>query len=436
MNKIWIGFAVLLMSLETTAQEGLLNRQKEKLKEKVSNRTENRIDRGVDKTLDKAEETVFDGNKKEKKSSKNKQNDTPDNNSGEETEAEAAVPGTQSPDSRPDFKAYSKYDFVPGDNVLAVDNFSTTNPGDFPANWNTNASAEIVTLEGMEEKFLKLSHNGVFIPEGFQKLPANFTLEFDLVTTPDFSEMQDGLKVHLVKEQEAPLLFDPFFNPAPQISMDIHPAVEMTFNHIWVVHENEKKVLDNENRSKEITNGLIHVAIWRQNGRMRLYLNEHKIWDLPKAFLDQVGYELILSTYTWEGDLFVGNFRLAEGAPDTRNKLLQQGKFVTNGIRFDTNSDKIKPESYGIIKEIADALKQDPAIRVRIEGYTDSDGDEASNLVLSQKRADAVKKMLSAEFGIDASRMETLGKGEADPVDSNQTDAGKANNRRVAFIRL
>ncbi|MDP4206191.1 MAG: OmpA family protein, partial [Bacteroidota bacterium] len=127
---------------------------------------------------------------------------------------------------------------------------------------------------------------------------------------------------------------------------------------------------------------------------------------------------------------------LAAGAPDTRNKLITEGKWTTRGICFDTNSDVIKPESYGVLKEIATVLNENSTVNVKIIGHTDSDGDDTFNLELSKKRAIAVKNALSNNFNIDASRMETDGKGKKEPVASNDTPEGKANNRRVEFIKL
>jgi OOP family OmpA-OmpF porin len=132
----------------------------------------------------------------------------------------------------------------------------------------------------------------------------------------------------------------------------------------------------------------------------------------------------------------MGNMRLAVGAADTRNKLITEGKFVTHGILFDVNSDKIKAESYGTLKDIAAVLTENAAVKVKITGYTDSDGDDASNMALSKKRAEAVKNSLAKDFGIDAARMEADGKGESQPVDNNTTPVGKANNRRVEFVKL
>jgi outer membrane protein OmpA-like peptidoglycan-associated protein len=72
---------------------------------------------------------------------------------------------------------------------------------------------------------------------------------------------------------------------------------------------------------------------------------------------------------------------------------------------------------------------------VVIVGHTDSDGDDAANMDLSKRRAASVKSALVSEFKIDTSRLDTDGKGESQPIDKNDNPAGKANNRRVEFIR-
>ena len=119
-----------------------------------------------------------------------------------------------------------------------------------------------------------------------------------------------------------------------------------------------------------------------------------------------------------------------------RNKLLTDGKLVTHGILFDVNSDKIKPESYGTLREIAKVLSENADVKVKIVGHTDSDGADAANMDLSKRRAAAVKNALSDNFGIDASRMQSDGKGESEPSSPNTTAEGKANNRRVEFVKL
>jgi OmpA-OmpF porin, OOP family len=133
---------------------------------------------------------------------------------------------------------------------------------------------------------------------------------------------------------------------------------------------------------------------------------------------------------------YISNIKITTAAPDTRNKLLTEGKLVTYGIYFDVNKDIVKPESYGTLKDIAAVLKEVPNVKVKIVGHTDSDGDDKSNLDLSQRRAASVKNALVKDFGIDASMLETDGKGEIEPVAQNNSPVNKALNRRVEFIKL
>ena len=167
-------------------------------------------------------------------------------------------------------------------------------------------------------------------------------------------------------------------------------------------------------------------------------MNEEKVWDLPRGV--SAAAKLNSLVFFIRGgcgncEYYLGNLRVAAGAPDTRNKLLTEGKWVTHGILFDVNSDKIKGESYGALKEIAGVLMENAAVKILIVGHTDSDGDAAANMDLSKRRAASVKTALTREFGIDAARMDIDGKGATQPVDKNDNPAGKANNRRVEFIK-
>jgi outer membrane protein OmpA-like peptidoglycan-associated protein len=133
---------------------------------------------------------------------------------------------------------------------------------------------------------------------------------------------------------------------------------------------------------------------------------------------------------------YVTNIKITSASPDMRSKLLTEGKLVSYGIYFDVNKDVVKPESYGTLKGIADVLKENPDVRVKIVGHTDSDGADAANLDLSKRRGSAVKNELVKTFGIDASRLESDGLGETKPVAPNDTPSNKALNRRVEFIKL
>ena len=115
--------------------------------------------------------------------------------------------------------------------------------------------------------------------------------------------------------------------------------------------------------------------------------------------------------------------------------MLQDGKIVATGIRFDVGKATLKPESMGIINTIARMMNEHPELNFSIEGHTDSDGDTDANQKLSEDRAIAVMEKLTG-MGINADRLSTKGFGESNPAGPNNTAEGKANNRRVEFVKI
>ncbi|MFN2440748.1 MAG: OmpA family protein [Chitinophagaceae bacterium] len=340
----------------------------------------------------------------------------------------------------------SKYDFVQGEKIIAYEDFNSANLGDFPVRWNTNATAEVVTVAGMEGKWLKIGEKGIFHPEFINNLPENFTFEFDLgVNNADyFSPL--CLNIASLKKP------DDYVEYAYLVSILPEHAVHLEFAAANSSTDGVSKLVTGKSGIPAINNAVnykvwdvaknkfAHISLWRQNQRLRVYLNGEKIWDSPRAFDATTKYNAITfafyGPYGKEDYYLLDNVRLAVGAPDTRNKLLTEGKFVTSGINFDVNSDKIKPDSYGILKEVATVLKENEAVKIKIIGHTDSDGDDSKNMELSKKRAASVKNVLANEFQISSSRMETDGKGESAPISKNDTPAGKAQNRRVEFLKM
>lgn len=111
------------------------------------------------------------------------------------------------------------------------------------------------------------------------------------------------------------------------------------------------------------------------------------------------------------------------------------GCWIVKGLRFDFDSAVIKPEYYALLDNVAQVLKNNPSLTVEIQGHTDSIGPEDYNKQLSLRRAQAVADYL-ASHGIDASRLRVSGVGEADPVASNDTEEGRARNRRVQIMPI
>ncbi len=114
-------------------------------------------------------------------------------------------------------------------------------------------------------------------------------------------------------------------------------------------------------------------------------------------------------------------------------RLMKDGKIITNDIHFDYDLATIRPESMKIIRSVADMMKQHPDIQLSIEGHTDNTGSSSYNLKLSSARAAAVKEALG-QLSIDQNRMLSKGYGEDKPIANNENEAGRANNRRVEFV--
>jgi outer membrane protein OmpA-like peptidoglycan-associated protein len=132
---------------------------------------------------------------------------------------------------------------------------------------------------------------------------------------------------------------------------------------------------------------------------------------------------------------YIKNIRLAKGGTKLYDRLLQDGKIVGTGIRFDIGKATLKPESMGIINTIAEMMEDHPELKFSIEGHTDSDGDTDSNQKLSEERANTVMKKLTS-MGISGDRLSAKGFGETNPIAPNNTPEGKANNRRVEFVKI
>ena len=360
------------------------------------------------------------------------------------TEGQAVTDNTNTDNIRQpaSFKSYSKYDFVPGEKIIGFEDFSTGNIGDFPAGWNTNAAGEIVTIENKPGRWLKLTKQGAFSPEFTNKYPEDFTFEFDVLHSYDYGGNPQYFYFSIADLQNInePQHFELGNN---QFAIILLPGQrdEETGACESVIRQNGSTSASNTVRTAQIGNKnyFVHISIWRQKERVRVYMNEEKVWDVPKALNKTGQYNALVFFQKYLDENFIyylGNLRLAVGAPDTRKKMLEQHKWVTHGILFDVNSANIKPESYGSMKEIANVLKENPDLKVKIVGHTDADGNDAANLDLSKRRAAAVKAALAKEFAIDESRMQTDGKGESEPIDKNDNPAGKANNRRVEFIKI
>jgi OmpA-OmpF porin, OOP family len=115
--------------------------------------------------------------------------------------------------------------------------------------------------------------------------------------------------------------------------------------------------------------------------------------------------------------------------------IKESGKATLYGIYFDSGKSDVKPESDASLKEIAQLLKNEPGLKLYVVGHTDNTGIFESNMKLSQDRAAAVISVLTNKFGVTASRLKPCGNGPTAPVSTNDTEEGRALNRRVELVK-
>ncbi|MGB5668294.1 MAG: OmpA family protein [Maribacter sp.] len=312
---------------------------------------------------------------------------------------------------------WAKYDFVPGDNIIFEDNQENEENGEFPSRWDLNQGTIENAVYGGENVIMFRGGQPMIIP--FLKnpekdyLPDIFTIEFDLYI-PD----RNYLTVYFYdrKNQRRPTSYTANLNIRSE-SMEMRPA--------------KSSIPD----KGSIQNKWAHISIAHTNGKMKAYIDETRLINIPHLDFNPSGISLHAYTANDNKRYYIKNFRMAEGGVKYYDKFLQDGKIVANGIRFDVNKATLRPESMGVLNEIHDLMSDHPEIKFSVEGHTDSDGDVDFNQNLSEERANAVMNQLIT-MGISAKRLNAKGFGESKQLNTNDNPEGKAANRRVEFVKM
>jgi outer membrane protein OmpA-like peptidoglycan-associated protein len=425
-NNLIVTFIIILsFTISVFAQFDL------DLEKKVTNKVNREMNDAVDDAIDETAETVKSGGKEDedKKESENTtKSTTTETNTHDDTNVETGsneTTTTNEPES--ELKIWSKYDFVPGDKIIFEDDLVGEESGEFPSRWDLlSGSAEVATLGG--EKVIHLTHNNSIVQPLMNKkdfLTDVFTIEFDVFFEEDGARRSDIYKIRF---------FEGTSNHKKIDGKSIG-TIDITWNSIKMGEFGGKTASFNEEK-KNWKPKWKHIAIAFNERSLKVYLDEERMLNIPN-----LGFKP--KTFSIGGHYdnrfikmsSIKNIRINEGGKKLYDRIIAEGKFVTRGILFDVNKSTIKGESMGTINEIVELMQEHPDLKFRIEGHTDSDGDDSYNQKLSEERSASVKKIL-IQSGVDASRLDSKGYGESKPVDENSTPEGKANNRRVEFIKI
>jgi outer membrane protein OmpA-like peptidoglycan-associated protein len=389
---------------------------KKKVEEKTTKRVDKKIDKGIDKGLDKLEEGLGGLFGKKKKMNKN---ENEQEIQATQIDDQVATKNAQVAEEEvtPELN-WAKYDFVPGDKVIFEDNQENEENGEFPSRWDLIRGNVEIAVFGGENVIMLRDGAPSIIPylknSSEDYLPDVFTIEFDLYY-PGGGWFETYLYDRKNQESGSPTGYT---------------DIEIRYNQLSLGQISS--TLPDKNVAKS---RWMHIAIAYTHGKLKAYMDETRLLNIPRLDFDPKG--LTLYTYHAKNDnlYYVKNVRIAEGGVKYYDRFLQDGKIIANGIRFDVNKATLRPESMGVINEIAVLMKDHPEVKFSVEGHTDSDGDDNLNQTLSEQRAGTVVATLE-KLGIDTNRLTSKGWGESKPMDTNSTPEGKANNRRVEFVKM
>ena len=340
----------------------------------------------------------------------------------------------------------AKSDFERGSVILFQDDFKNEQVGEFPSKWDIqgDGSAETAVING--QKYLSFTTEYNFVEPLMENmksyLPDVFTLEWDVFCSKggDYGS------------SEIQLIFDMGDNDrVGEFGFTYRSDNPDCWTQLRIRKPNSEDTVYGANEWEELKS-IIKVGQWNHfavsfNKRaLKIYINDNRVVNLPNVQAPERFKFWCGGDYKYKGFTNVllcagakelygqETTNLSEAAKAVEQAIAQTGKFVTNNILFDTGKATIKPESEPEIDKVAEYMKANPTARFEVQGHTDSQGSDKVNDPLSQERAEAVVKALEAK-GVDPFNLRAVGKGSHEPVADNSTDAGRAQNRRVEFIK-
>lgn len=400
-----------------------------KLGKKVENAAKNAIERNAERKTENIVDDVFDG-KYTKKSNKKSKNTSDEEEYYEEESSEESTSSGKSKKSTPKSleATYAKSDFVPGDEIIFEDNLANEQMGEFPSQWDLiDGSVEVANIAGRQCIYFDPKGGTVapLMKDMKSYLPDVFTLELDFFANRYESGFCDGYNFCFYNAEERVLEIFMNHTDTQEGNKDIHwgyytPSGDRRVGDARIIVQPE---------------AWNHLAISFNKRALKVYVNGIRIANIPNM---AAPVRFVVEGREWgTGDTFreaITNIRLAQGAVPLYDRMMTDGKFITYGITFDVGKATIKPESMGEINRIVTLMTENPDLKFSVEGHTDSTGNPASNQTLSEQRSQAIVAKL-VELGIAQDRLTAVGKGQNSPIADNNTDEGRAKNRRVEFVK-
>ncbi len=333
---------------------------------------------------------------------------------------------------------WSNFDFISGDEIIFEDNQQGERNGAFPSKWDlANGSVENAVLDGENViMFIRTNSNsdGGIVPlmanSDEDYLPDEFTVEFDA-----YFETHNRIYRILFYDGKNQRRLNRSANPGSNNRVDRVTITQnsVKFGSITNHYPGFGISLSDDNANSEP--GWRRISISFNTGTLKVYIDEMRVLNIPNMDYNPLGLTFAYHNPNGGHLGYIKNIRVAKGAVPLYDRLVTDGRIVTTGIRFDVNKATLRPESFGIINEVVKLMQQIPELHFSVEGHTDSDGSETLNQTLSEARANAVVHEM-INMGISPNRLVSVGYGQTVPVADNATPEGKAQNRRVEFVKI
>lgn len=310
---------------------------------------------------------------------------------------------------------WANYDFVPGARVVFFEDYANDRVGNFPRRLEfVRGNIEIVEWEG--GRALRVNSRGALDIRLPESLPGRFTLEFDTY----LSEFVNDMRVYPVGADG---------RPAGAQFIQVDP-----YGGAGVASFQRDGVSALQQDRERLENRMTSVRVMADGAYIKVYLEEMRVANIPNADLGRTPTLRFEFTDVRSNPIFVGPIRIAASDLSIYDSLKADGRVATQGILFATGSAELRPESTPTLDDIADALRRDSSMRLRVEGHTDNVGDATANQRLSEQRAEAVVRFLVERRSVDADRLEPVGLGQSQPVADNGSGEGRQTNRRVELV--
>jgi len=318
-------------------------------------------------------------------------------------------------------KLWVNYDFVPGSRVIFFTDYTEDQVGNFPKRLLfKTGNMEVAELDG--QRYLRASAPSNFAIQLPEVLPAKFTIEIDFINRKSLDGVAFQLQGTLLQFRDAKS--SSIVWGSGGVGLTGGGGGETLFGY--------DGTLANRYRGKAG-----QLRIMGDGEYVKVYLDERRFVNIPNAkFAHTTALNLWLDARGDDNPVFIGKIRIAESGKSIYDEIAAKGRVATQGILFDTGSDRIKPESGPTLKEIGLMLKEYPDLKLSVEGHTDDLGNAAENLKLSEARAKAVTAALVKDHGIDATRLTAKGLGSTKPATPNTTAEARQTNRRVELVKV